>query len=240
MPRTLQQGEIERLMGDARHLVERAIDHERRLVRLVALLDEQGDTAGQPAPRRTLDLLPRVRRLCVAAREQRQQAEALLSALTVDGTIDTAPPPARGRVLVVDDAHDTRELIVYALESAGLAPLTATNGLEGLLAAHDLRPAVILMDLNMPVLDGIEATRLLKTSPATRDAQVIAHTAQPDLLQGPLSKLFANILPKPSPPSQIVASVLRVLDSQPDSLTGSGVSQDGRRLDGGTHPPAGT
>ena len=223
MPRTLQHGEIKRLMGDARHLVERAIDHERRLVRLVALLDEQGDTAASAA-RRTIDLLPRVRRLCVAAREQRQQAEALLSTLMVDGTFDTTPAPARGRVLVVDDAHDTRELIVFALESAGLMPLTATNGLEGLLAAHDLRPAVILMDLNMPVLDGIEATRLLKTSPATRDAHVIAHTAQPDVLQGPLSKLFANILPKPSPPSQIVASVLRVLDNQPGGLAGSGVS----------------
>ena len=57
------------------------------------------------------------------------------------------------------------------LVSAGFSVRSATNGLEALLAAYDLQPAVIVMDLMMPVLDGLEAARLIKaikTSCATR------------------------------------------------------------------------
>jgi len=70
-------------------------------------------------------------------------------------------------VLVVDDAADIREPVAVLRREAGFAVRTAVNGLEGLLTADEIRPDVIVMDLTMPVLDGIEATRLLKSTEAT-------------------------------------------------------------------------
>jgi hypothetical protein len=74
-------------------------------------------------------------------------------------------------VLVVDDYGDVRDLLARVLEGAGFLVRTAANGLEGLIAAYEMRPAVIVMDVSMPVLDGIEATRLIKAGEATRDAR---------------------------------------------------------------------
>jgi CheY-like chemotaxis protein len=89
--------------------------------------------------------------------------------------------------------------------------MTAANGLEGVLAAHNLRPTVILMDVTMPVLNGIEATRLLKSSAATRGVSVIAHTARPNFSDG-AAVLFAGVLTKPVTPEKIVASVRELVD----------------------------
>ena len=79
-------------------------------------------------------------------------------------------------VLVVDDAADIREPVAVLRREAGFAVRTAVNGLEGLLTADEIRPDVIVMDRTMPVLDGIEATRLLKSTEAPRQSRVIAYT----------------------------------------------------------------
>ena len=79
-------------------------------------------------------------------------------------------------VLVVDDAQDVRDLIAIVLRNAGFVVRTAGNGLEALLAAYEMKPAVIVMDVTMPVLDGIEATRLIKATEGIRESKVIAHT----------------------------------------------------------------
>jgi DNA-binding NtrC family response regulator len=67
------------------------------------------------------------------------------------------------------------------LQNAGFVVRTASNGLEALIAAFEMRPAVIVMDVTMPVLDGLEATRLIKAADATRHARVIAFTADSTL-----------------------------------------------------------
>lgn len=113
------------------------------------------------------------------------------------------------RVLVVDDSADTCEMAAMVLEDAGFHVITAANGLEGVLAAHTASPAVVLMDITMPVLNGIEAARLLKSSTVTRDLQVIAYTAKPDFYERPLTRLFVDVLAKPSSPDAIIASVRR-------------------------------
>jgi CheY-like chemotaxis protein len=61
-----------------------------------------------------------------------------------------------GRVLVVDDVEDNGDLVAVCLEHAGYETLTASNGLEGVIVAHYALPSVVLMDVTMPVLDGIE------------------------------------------------------------------------------------
>lgn len=109
-------------------------------------------------------------------------------------------------VLVVDDYEDSREWLSVVLASAGFSVRSATNGLEALLAAYDLQPAVIVMDLMMPVLDGLEAARLIKAIDELRNTRVIAYTArQPP----PTSELFTAILRKPSPPDVVVDTVKR-------------------------------
>src|SRR5690348_8467975 len=68
------------------------------------------------------------------------------------------------------------DLIALVLRNAGFVVRTAVNGLEGLLTAYEMRPDVIVMDLAMPVLNGLEATRLIKATQATRESRVIAYT----------------------------------------------------------------
>ena len=82
-------------------------------------------------------------------------------------------------MLVVDDADDVREVVAEVLRQAGFVVRTAANGLEALLAAYEMHPNVILMDMTMPVLDGIAATRLIKATEAIRHTHVIAHTGNP-------------------------------------------------------------
>ncbi len=80
-------------------------------------------------------------------------------------------------VLVVEDNPANMTLAVFLLESAGHAVLTATNAEAGLALARDEHPDLILMDIQLPGMDGLEATALLKQDEATRAIPVIALTA---------------------------------------------------------------
>jgi DNA-binding response OmpR family regulator len=72
----------------------------------------------------------------------------------------------RRRVLVIDDDIDIRTLLELVFEQAGFAVITAANGEEGLRAARLARPAVIVLDLMMPVMDGFEFRRRQRGDPA--------------------------------------------------------------------------
>ena len=73
-----------------------------------------------------------------------------------------------------------------------------------------MRPAVIVMDIAMPVLDGIEATRLLKAIDVTRQARVIAYTGNPTMDDGLVQQLFAAVVQKPATPAAVLATVQHV------------------------------
>lgn len=150
------------------------------------------------------------RQLCVGAREQQIAADQLLRHLD-DPSTDGGRTELRGdAVLVVDDYGDVRDVLATVLEEAGFVVRTAANGLEALLAAYEMRPAVIVMDLTMPVLDGVEATRLIKATETTRHARVIAYTANGGLSDGPTQKLFAAVLHKPTTAAVVLATVQHV------------------------------
>ena len=80
-------------------------------------------------------------------------------------------------VIVVEDNPANMTLAVFLLESAGHAVLTATDAEAGLTLARDAHPDLILMDIQLPGMDGLEATQLLKADPGTRAIPVIALTA---------------------------------------------------------------
>jgi CheY-like chemotaxis protein len=110
------------------------------------------------------------------------------------------------QVLVVDDHLDTRELLACALEIAGYGVLLAETGPEAIGMAHQYHPAAVVMDIYMPVMDGIEATRAIRQDPALAHMPVVAHTARPGGLVG-LEHLFDAICPKPCPPDRLVDMV---------------------------------
>jgi len=80
-------------------------------------------------------------------------------------------------VLVVEDNPTNMTLAVFLLESAGHTVLSATDAEAGLTLARDEQPSLILMDIQLPGMDGLQATAVLKRDDATRAIPVIALTA---------------------------------------------------------------
>jgi two-component system cell cycle response regulator DivK len=81
------------------------------------------------------------------------------------------------KVLIVEDNPANMTLAVFLLESAGHSVIRATDAEAGLTLARNERPQLILLDIQLPGMDGLEATVLLKRDAATRDIPVIALTA---------------------------------------------------------------
>jgi PAS domain S-box-containing protein len=81
--------------------------------------------------------------------------------------------------LIVDDHSVNRRIMACLLESIGMRTMTAVDGLEGIKMASQHHPDVILMDLRMAGMDGIETTRRLQANPATATIPVLAVTASP-------------------------------------------------------------
>ena len=80
-------------------------------------------------------------------------------------------------ILVIEDYSDTRDLTEIILVDAGYTVTCADDGVAGLHCALHEHPDLILMDLNLPRMDGWQATRCLKGNPTTRDIPVLAFTA---------------------------------------------------------------
>jgi len=85
------------------------------------------------------------------------------------------------KVLLVDDDESNRDMLSRRLEHRGYEVVTAVDGREALEKARAEVPVLILMDVTLPVLDGLAATRELKSTPALRDIPVIALTAHASL-----------------------------------------------------------
>ena len=81
------------------------------------------------------------------------------------------------KILIVEDNPDNMTLVVLLLQSAGHTVLSAIDAEAGLTLARDELPNLILMDIQLPGMDGLEATALLKRDDATRVIPVIALTA---------------------------------------------------------------
>jgi len=193
---------------DAQRLITGARDHERQLASLVAALEhERARVGASPIEAAAVGSLALADRLRLNAGEHRQLAETLLTRLI--GPVSNGALSSRIRVLVVDDSDSGRETTATVLEEAGFEAITATNGLEGVIVTHYAQPLVVLMDVTMPVLDGLEAARLIQASAVTRDVNVIAYTAMPDVRDAAFARWFVDVLQKPAAPDAIVAAVER-------------------------------
>jgi two-component system cell cycle response regulator DivK len=86
-------------------------------------------------------------------------------------------PGDMARILIIEDNSANMKLAVFLLETAGHAVICATDAEVGLMLARDEQPALILMDIQLPGMDGLEAVAQLKREEVTRSIPVIALTA---------------------------------------------------------------
>lgn len=119
----------------------------------------------------------------------------------------------RPLVLLVDDYADTRELYGSFLSMHGYRTEEAEDGLEAVAKAATYSPAVILMDLAMPVLDGWSATALLKKGPRTSHIPVICLTAhhRTDEQNRAVRAGCDGFLTKPCLPGDVLREIERVV-----------------------------
>ena len=209
MAHTFDSGSFGDLAVDAEQLAASAAELEQKLATLTGVL--------HPDQERTV--LATLDDLRVSAREQRRSADSIRARLLGDIPPAADGAPRRPLVLVVDDSSDNRDMAAMLLETAGFDTITAGNGLEAVIVAHYTRPAVVIMDLAMPVLDGVHAARLLKASQVTQAINVIAYTAKMSLDDdAPLDQLFVGVLRKPASPEMIIGLVQRfALPAEPEA-----------------------
>jgi CheY-like chemotaxis protein len=208
MPHTFDSAGFGELGSDADRMAAQASEHERRLAALVDSVENNRED----------NLLATLRALCVDARQQRQIANTIRARLIGEAAPVNGDTEKRPLVLIVDDSPDNRDMAAMLLETSGFDAITAGNGLEGVIVAHYTRPAVVIMDVAMPVLDGVQATKLLKASRITQDINVIAYTAKMNLDEAPAARLFADVLVKPASPETIVGVVQRfALPGEPEA-----------------------
>ena len=114
------------------------------------------------------------------------------------------------KVLVAEDYDDARDVMCLVLQTAGYRVIEARDGLEALEAARSLRPNLIVMDMFMPKMDGLTATRALRDEPELRRIPVIAQTAQPSVIGGS-RELFDAVLAKPCSPDVLIRTISDLL-----------------------------
>ncbi len=117
------------------------------------------------------------------------------------------------RILVVDDEPDIVALVVYHLAKAGFKISTASNGGDALRIAQQDRPALIVLDLMLPGMSGLEVLDQLRADESTRDIAVLMLTArreEADRIKG-LSSGADDYLTKPFSPQELVLRVRNIL-----------------------------
>jgi CheY-like chemotaxis protein len=125
-------------------------------------------------------------------------------------------------VLVVEDHVDERVVTRILLEHFGYRVSTAASTEEALRFARDRRPDLIVMDIMMPEVDGVEAVERLASDPRTADIPVLAYTAYRDICRDRLDKsVFAATLEKPAAPQELLSAVVnRIGEPHPGSPQG--------------------
>jgi len=126
----------------------------------------------------------------------------------------TTPLRPTPRVLVVDDVPDVRDLHSRFLRGCGLDVATAENGILALDEARRAVPHVVVTDIQMPVMNGLDLCRRLRADPATRDIGVVVVTGDAsDWIQAVALDAGCDVvLAKPCPRTLLLATIRRLLE----------------------------
>jgi CheY-like chemotaxis protein len=120
-----------------------------------------------------------------------------------------------GTVLLVEDTEDNRFMMRRLLEMTGYRVVEARNGQEAVKVAESERPSIILMDLSLPVIDGLAATRLIRKLPDCQFVPIIAVSAHDsaDFQQEALSAGCNGYVTKPIDFSALEKLIVRFLET---------------------------
>ena len=133
-------------------------------------------------------------------------------------------------ILVIEDDSDIVEIIQYNFEREGYRVLTAANGEKGIDLARARKPALIILDLMLPGLDGIEVCKRMRSTPDTRHIPIVMLTAkgeESDIILG-LSIGADDYVTKPFSPKELLARISAVLrrgDLKSDGAPGSRIER---------------
>ncbi len=120
------------------------------------------------------------------------------------------------RILVIEDTEDNRQILGDLLSNAGYELIEAVDGLEGVATAEREQPDLILMDIQLPGIDGYEATRRIRKIPALAKVPIIAVTSY--ALSGDEAKTREagcdGYVAKPYSPRQLLAKIREFLPSE--------------------------
>jgi two-component system phosphate regulon response regulator PhoB len=121
--------------------------------------------------------------------------------------------PLKPKILVVDDEPEAVELVEFNLKQAGYEVATASDGVEALKKTRALLPSLVVLDLMLPEMDGLEVCKMLRRDPATADVPIIMLTAKAAEIDRVLGlELGADdYLTKPFSPRELVLRVKKML-----------------------------
>lgn len=146
----------------------------------------------------------------------------------------------RKKILIIEDETDILEMIQYNLERDGYRVVSSRDGEVGLEVAREENPDLVLLDLMLPGLDGVEVCRQLKEDPVTRPIPVVMVTAkgeESDVVLG-LGVGADDYVSKPFSPKELLARVKAVLRRAPLRETQGAddkIVRDGLLIDAGRH-----
>jgi two-component system response regulator len=119
------------------------------------------------------------------------------------------------QILLAEDDEDNRDLMVFVVERSGLDAqlLLAENGQEAVDIARAKKPVLILMDMQMPVMDGFTAVKILKADPATQEIPIIAFTAQARAEDKEITRSIGCVehYTKPMDPEELINLIRRYI-----------------------------
>ncbi len=115
------------------------------------------------------------------------------------------------RLLIADDVPENIRLVQSYLADSQLRMVTASNGREAVMLAGEYVPNIILMDLRMPQMDGVEATRIIKSTPALAHIPIIAFTASAGASHHIPASLFDGVLGKPVRRGELLNELMQFL-----------------------------
>lgn len=148
------------------------------------------------------------------------ELEGMLNALKIGPKEDPMPRTRLPRLLIVDDSADALEMWAFYFRSSAFDVDTAATGEAALAAAERRIPDVILLDLQLPDMSGLEVARRLKDSPKTTAVPLIAVTGMGGMKDHDAARKagFLLVAVKPCPPADLLSKVEQAMSMEPPKI----------------------
>lgn len=149
-----------------------------------------------------------------AARRRSPDSRWLNARRVIESDLVDRNPKARS-ILIAEDNPDSRDALRALLEAYGFHVLEAENGQEAVRRGIEQKPDLILMDIMMPTMDGLQATRTLRDSPSFRQVPILALTAMAGSRDLAIQAGCDDYLSKPIDVTNFMTKIRRWLDQSP-------------------------